>query len=137
MARVVGVSTSRLRHVFKEHTSLTPSQFLMNHRMECAKEMLVTTNISIKEVMVAAGVSDPSNFTRYFKRRFSITPTDLRTLSQLRHFERPREAEPHPPAAVTSLQSWRDEHPLAGGAAHREPPAEAAEFWPAARVSAK
>ncbi|MET0621843.1 MAG: helix-turn-helix transcriptional regulator [Pyrinomonadaceae bacterium] len=124
MARTVGISTSRLRHLFKEQVNLTPSQFLMNYRMAKAKELLTTTGLSVKEVMVAVGVSDPSNFTRYFKRHFGTTPTELRNLSQRRNFEQPGSAVPcHRAAAsgpgnsrqaVASVLSWHERPPARG-----------------------
>lgn len=78
MARVVGLSPSRLRHMFKAQTGTTPTQFLKHLRMRAAKGLLQTTRLSVKEVMANVGVSDPSNFTRDFKRAHGLTPTQVR-----------------------------------------------------------
>ncbi len=83
MARVVGLSSSRLRHMFKAHTGTTPTRFLKNLRMQEAKRLLETTGLSVKEVMAGVGVSDPSNFTRDFRRTHGLTPTRIRNLSKL------------------------------------------------------
>lgn len=78
MARVVGLSPSRLRHLFKTQTGTTPTQFLKNLRMRKAKGLLETTRLSVKEVMAHVGVNDPSNFTRDFKRAYGLTPIQIR-----------------------------------------------------------
>lgn len=83
MARVVGLSPSRLRHMFKAHINKTPTQYLSHLRMQEAKEQLETTSLSVKEIMTSVGVSDPSNFTRAFKRAYGLTPTQLRSRAKI------------------------------------------------------
>lgn len=82
MARIVGLSSSRLRHIFKAQTDVTPTQYLNHLRMRKAKEQLETTSLSVKEIMASAGVSDPSNFMRAFKRAYGVTPTQFRSRCQ-------------------------------------------------------
>lgn len=83
MARFVGLSPSRLRHMFKTHTNTTPTQYLSRLRMQEAKEQLETTSLSVKEIMTSVGVSDPSNFTRAFKRAYGLTPTQVRSRAKI------------------------------------------------------
>ena len=78
MGRIIGLSPSRLRHMFKAETGMTPTQFLKSLRIRKAKSLLETTRLSVKEVMASVGVSDPSNFTRDFKRAHGLTPTHAR-----------------------------------------------------------
>lgn len=78
MARHVGLSSSRLRHLFKAETRTTPTQYLKRLRMSEARRRLETTLYSVKEVMASVGVNDPSNFTRDFKRAYGLTPTEFR-----------------------------------------------------------
>ncbi len=83
MAQTVGLSSSRLRHMFKAHVNTTPTQYLSHLRMQEAKEQLETTSLSVKEIMTSVGVSDPSNFTRAFKRVYGLTPTQLRSRAKI------------------------------------------------------
>lgn len=78
MARHVGLSASRLRHLFKEQTRTTPTQYLKRLRLTVARRRLETTLFSVKEVMASVGVNDPSNFTRDFKRAYGLTPSEFR-----------------------------------------------------------
>jgi transcriptional regulator GlxA family with amidase domain len=39
---------------------------------------LETTNLSIKEVMFASGITDRRIFNRQFRKHFDMTPTELR-----------------------------------------------------------
>jgi AraC family transcriptional regulator of arabinose operon len=83
MGRIIGLSPSRLRHMFKAETGTTPTQFLKSLRIRKAKSLLETTRLSVKEVMASVGVSDPSNFTRDFKRAHGLTPTQVRNCHRI------------------------------------------------------
>ncbi len=83
MARIIGLSSSRLRHLFKVETNLTPTQYLNHLRMQEAKEQLETTSLSVKEIMTSVGMSDPSDFTRAFKRAYGVTPTQVRSRAKI------------------------------------------------------
>lgn len=53
-------------------------QFVSDLRLEYASKLLVTTNLSITEIMTKAGFSNASVFSRYFSRKFQISPTQYR-----------------------------------------------------------
>ena len=53
-------------------------QFVSNLRLEYASKLLVTTDLSISEIMAKAGFSNASVFSRYFSRKFQISPTQYR-----------------------------------------------------------
>ena len=50
LADHVGYSYDRLRHIFKEKVGVSPSRYLLNVRIQRAKELLSSTNMSIKEI---------------------------------------------------------------------------------------
>jgi AraC family transcriptional regulator len=77
-AREVNLSTSRLRHLFKTETGLSPAQYLKKLRMEKAKELGDDTFMRVKEIMNAVGLSNSSHFTHNFKRAHGLTPTECR-----------------------------------------------------------
>ena len=79
LAGFVNLSPSRLRHLFKEETGLTPAQYLKRLRLERARELLEGSFLRIKEVMPRVGVSDESHFVRDFKKAHGLPPIKYRT----------------------------------------------------------
>lgn len=71
--------------MFKKQTGLSPAQFLLNHRMKVATEML-NEHLKISTVAHSVGYSDTFVFSKAFKRHFGISPkqyvTDLNKRSQ-------------------------------------------------------
>lgn len=78
LAALVNLSPSRFRHLFKEETGGTITQYVRARRLERAEFLLRTTFLSIKEVKSAAGLSSMSHFVQYFKQRYGVTPTEYR-----------------------------------------------------------
>ena len=78
LAGMVNLSPSRLHQLFKEETGVPPARYLRQLRMQRARELLETTHLSIKQVMVGVGVSDESHFVRDFKKTCGLTPARYR-----------------------------------------------------------
>jgi AraC family transcriptional regulator of arabinose operon len=74
LAKSLNLSTSRLRHLFKDETGISPVQYLKAQRMKKARELLETTFLNLKEVMHTVGVKDKSHFIRDFKKTFGLSP---------------------------------------------------------------
>lgn len=78
MAQSVNLSPSRLRHLFKAATGVTPEQYLRSLRMQHAKVLLETTFLRVKEIRDRVGISDRSCFVRGFKRAYGVSPVEHR-----------------------------------------------------------
>jgi len=78
LAALVNLSASRFRHLFKEETGQATGQFLRELRLQRAEVLLRTTFLSIKEVMIEAGLTSSSHFVHYFKRKYGATPSGYR-----------------------------------------------------------
>ena len=72
------VSPSHLCHIFKSITGYPLMEYLMNCRLSAAKNMLGETEKTISEIVVACGFSNNSNFSRFFKDRVGMTPSQFR-----------------------------------------------------------
>lgn len=75
------LSASHLRAVFQQHTGQPLSRWLLETRMDRARALLTTTKLSVKEVAVAVGFSDPLYFSRVFTRHFRTPPSLVRRLT--------------------------------------------------------
>jgi AraC-like DNA-binding protein len=81
LAAGVNLSPARLAVLFRQETGVTPVRYLRALRMERARVLLERTFLTVKEVMAFVGVSDPSHFTRDFRRYHGVPPTHLRQRS--------------------------------------------------------
>jgi AraC family transcriptional regulator len=78
LAEVTGVGVWTFCRRFKETYGTTPSAYLMEKRIERAKEMLRKSELPIKAVAAECGFSDQSHMTRVFRRKLGLTPGQIR-----------------------------------------------------------
>jgi AraC-like DNA-binding protein len=78
IANTVRLSTAYFADVFKLETGIALGEYLIRLRMERASHLLVTTFLSIKEIMAEVGFHNKSNFTRSFRKHFQVTPSEYR-----------------------------------------------------------
>lgn len=77
-ANMCNVSTSHFISIFKERTGVSPLAFRQNIRLERAKSLLVTTDLSIKEIALSVGYDDILYFQRIFKKKNDMPPGEFR-----------------------------------------------------------
>ena len=77
------LSISYLSVIIKDYTNQTFTDYLRNLRIKQVKNLLVTSNKKIKEIIHEAGYLDASNFTRTFRQIEGITPGEYRKLYKL------------------------------------------------------
>lgn len=78
MAEYTKVSSFYLSKLFKEEKGVTFVNFLSDRRLEKAQEMLKNTDKPIKEITAEVGYNDQNYFSRLFKNKFGISPSDFR-----------------------------------------------------------
>jgi AraC family transcriptional regulator of arabinose operon len=78
MADAVGLSPSRLSHLFRQQTGVTPQQYLEQQRLERAMRLLELTSLSIKQIARRVGFESPYYFSLRFKRWKNISPARYR-----------------------------------------------------------
>jgi AraC family transcriptional regulator len=78
LANAAGLSEYHFLRMFKQSTGLTPHQYVINQRIERAKELLKRTDMTVTEIAYLLGFSTPAHFTHHFRRKTGITPSELR-----------------------------------------------------------
>lgn len=74
-------SSDHFRRRFKKEAGTTPTSYLINLRIEHAKQLLghrETTGLPIKDIALTCGFSNPYYFSRLFKERTGLSPSDFR-----------------------------------------------------------
>ena len=80
VSRVANISPYYFSKIFKEGTGENFIEYLTGIRMEKAKELLNTTEYSMKEICSMCGYSDPNYFSRSFKKNVGVTPTEYKNV---------------------------------------------------------
>jgi transcriptional regulator GlxA family with amidase domain len=78
IAMSVGLGYSVFRKKFKEYTGVSPAQYQINLRINKAKDLLVTSKQSLKEIANDLGFESADYFYRLFKKKTGYTPSDYR-----------------------------------------------------------
>ncbi len=78
MAKCVDLSQPHLQKLFKTEIGTPPKTYLRNLRLEKARDMLENGHLQIKQIGLQTGLVNDSHFTRDFKKKFGLTPTEYR-----------------------------------------------------------
>lgn len=78
VSREINISPYYFSKLFKEETGGNFIDYVTSIRMEKAKELLSTTDKSMKEICSEVGYSDPNYFSRSFKKNVGVTPTEYK-----------------------------------------------------------
>lgn len=79
LARELHLSHSQFGRKLNALTGFTPNRFIRNIRLKHAKALLQNEELSITAIAYDCGFSDPSYFTRVFKKEFGNTPVEWRS----------------------------------------------------------
>ncbi len=78
LAKVAHYSPAQFRRLFKEVTQMSPSDYIMNVRINASKTLLTTTDRRISDIAAETGFFDHSHFIRTFRRIVGRTPAKYR-----------------------------------------------------------
>lgn len=87
IAEALNITTRILHRRFKKISSLTPSDFIKDYKLSYAARLLITTNMSVQEIIYNIGISNKSYFYREFARKYNITPKEYRQRGDTRQIE--------------------------------------------------
>jgi AraC family transcriptional regulator len=78
LAAQAGLSKFHFQRLFKSATGLSPSRYHINLRMNEARRLLRETKMSIVDVALEVGYTNPSHFAQLFRRETGLSPSDYR-----------------------------------------------------------
>ena len=81
-AQAVNVSAFYLSKLFKEEKNVNYVTYVSDARMEKARSLLKDNSLSIKEISAEVGFNDQNYFSRTFRNKFGMTPTEFRDAAQ-------------------------------------------------------
>ncbi|GIP37585.1 hypothetical protein J31TS4_08650 [Paenibacillus sp. J31TS4] len=82
MADEFGLSPSYLTRYFKDHSGVPLMRYVDLLRVGEAKELLRTTELTVRDIVEAIGETDSTNFIRKFKKAEGVTPIQYRNLTR-------------------------------------------------------
>jgi two-component system response regulator YesN len=78
LAGELNLSVSRASHLVKELFGSSFQELLLNERINRAKNLLLSTGDSVKEIAVRIGLPDEYYFNRIFKKQTGLPPGKFR-----------------------------------------------------------
>jgi AraC-like DNA-binding protein len=84
LAQRCGMTTFRFSRLFKEANGLGFTDYILDKRMNFAKDLLDNSQMPITSIGYEAGFKDPSYFARAFKQFANCTPSEYRQARQIR-----------------------------------------------------
>jgi AraC family transcriptional regulator len=74
LAAELGISYSHLRHSFTARLGVSPKQYYLHARLEQARDLLLNTTNSVKEVADILGFESAFYLSKQFKSHYGSSP---------------------------------------------------------------
>jgi len=81
LAAAVGLSSSRLAHLFRDEVGQSIRSYVVERRLSMAAFLIVQTDERISQIAYGVGFGDISNFNHAFKKKFGMAPGAYREAS--------------------------------------------------------
>ncbi|MEO1146322.1 MAG: AraC family transcriptional regulator [Cyanobacteria bacterium J06638_22] len=78
LAQLLDMSQFHFSHVFKQSMGLSPYQYLLQQRMERAKQLLKQTDQRVIDIALECGFASHSHFSKQFRQVTGLTPKAYR-----------------------------------------------------------
>ena len=72
------ISESKIQKIFNSYYNCSVNDYIKNKRLTKAREMLETSDFSISEISQKIGVKSNSYFTKIFRERYGVNPSEYR-----------------------------------------------------------
>lgn len=81
LSQLTGVSARQLNRLFYDHLKVSPMTFCRDLRLKKARTLLEKSALSIMDIALATGFTDPAHFSRTFSSQFGKSPSKLRKVA--------------------------------------------------------
>ena len=78
LAAIADLSPKHFARAFRQSTGMPPHRWLIERRIDRAKSLLRTADLSLAEIALACGFADQSHFTAAFRKIAGATPGSYR-----------------------------------------------------------
>lgn len=78
LAAMEHLSVSRYNFLFKKRMGMSPKRYILQLRMTAASELLISTDLPVKEVGQMCGYGDSHFFSKTFKGYFGVSPMEYK-----------------------------------------------------------
>ena len=92
-----GMSRADYATLLKKLTDLSPKDFIVDFRLQKAMYQLEHSDNSVASIAAESGFADPVDFTRIFKQKTGVTPTQFREMRHEEDSDAPGEAPAQQP----------------------------------------
>lgn len=82
LAARLGVTDRQMRRVFSGEFGVSPIEFWQTQRLLLAKQLLTDSQMPVTSVAMASGFKSLRRFNTLLKKRYRLTPTELRKLQK-------------------------------------------------------
>jgi len=82
LATKLNISYSWFRKVFKDYTGYAPAKYFQELKLRKAKQLLIETSQSVKEIAYLLNYTSTEHFFSLFKKRTGFTPIEFRNFSR-------------------------------------------------------
>lgn len=78
MAASLGISRNYLFTLFQKNLGCSPFEYITDFRLSRGKDLLRQTDYSVGSIAYSCGYEDPAVFSRAFKKKYGISPSESR-----------------------------------------------------------
>ncbi len=103
LANYIGYSPYHFSRIFKERIGLPPLYYVSSLRLEKAKDLLLHTHLSIRDIALEIGQQSLGTFTTRFTERVGVSPSNFRNS---------RDEVNERLLALQKLSDWRQSMPV-------------------------
>jgi AraC family transcriptional regulator, transcriptional activator of pobA len=79
---MLNITANHLSQTIKETTGNTAKSFITKRRLEEAKYLLSYTNNDVAEISFHLHFSEPTHFSKFFKKETNQSPIEFRSLAK-------------------------------------------------------
>ncbi|MDO5521106.1 MAG: AraC family transcriptional regulator [bacterium] len=79
LAKLSGYSPRHFARLFRDTYGSAPLDYILSLRLTFACRLLRTTASSVSEIALASGFDNPNYFSRLFRKRFDVSPSEYRS----------------------------------------------------------